>query len=97
MKPIQYQVTKYVCETCKSKYSSPQEAKKCEDAHFKFKVGDKVVYHTGSYGGEQGQRSPSWWPENKDGVVIEVIVNKCMVEFKDRSRLWCSNHSMSAG
>jgi len=73
-----------------------KKLKNCERRHFKFKVGDKVISHTGSYGGEQGQMSPSWWPEEKEGVVIEVVIDKCLVEFIDKSRLWCNNHSMSA-
>jgi hypothetical protein len=51
-----------------------------------FNVGDRVVWHTGFYGAEQGQRDPTWWPNDKHGVVIETKRGDYLIEFQDGTR-----------
>jgi len=58
------------------------------------KPGDMVIYHTGSYGSEQGQASPSWWPEKKIGKIIRLEEKKTLIEFKDGEREWAQNYKL---
>ena len=54
------------------------------------KIGDTVVWETGFYAGEQGQRGQSWWSQKRIGTVIEIDFdnNKCLLEFDNLEREW---------
>lgn len=51
-------------------------------------VGDRVIFHTGFMGGEQGSPHPTWWPEDKYGVVVQLGQGRVLLEFRDKSREW---------
>ncbi len=53
-----------------------------------YKVGMKVIHHTGEYSGEQGQLYPSWWPKDKDVRIIKMTKKRCLLEYKDQTRVW---------
>jgi len=52
------------------------------------KVGDKVIWHTGFYGAEQGQHGMTWWTQDKKGKVKRIKKNKVLISFSDGSREW---------
>ena len=52
------------------------------------KIGDRVVWHTGFYAGEQGQRGMSWWTEDKEGKIKKIKTDKVLISFRDGSREW---------
>lgn len=62
-----------------------------------FKVGDKVKWNTGFYGGEQGSRyRDTWWAEVKPAKVVRIAKTKYLLELKDGSREWADAHDVVA-
>jgi hypothetical protein len=59
-----------------------------------YKVGDRIVWHTGFYGAEQGQRTDSWWPEDKAGKVVQIKKDRVLIELKDHAREWANIDSI---
>jgi len=53
-----------------------------------FKAGEKVIFHTGSMGSEQGQMYPSWWPYDEIVTIISVVDDKALVELEQGERKW---------
>jgi hypothetical protein len=60
-----------------------------------FIVEQRIVYHTGFYAHEQGQRDRTWWPNDKHGVVVEVREMDCLIEFPDKTREWAPKEKLS--
>jgi len=58
------------------------------------KVGDKVTWHTGFMAGEQGQRDPSWFAEDKKCTVVRLRKNAALLETKDGARHWAGFHEI---
>lgn len=57
------------------------------------KIGDKVIWHTGEYAGEQGQREKSWHAEDKRGTIVATKTDdfynaKVLIETTDGTRTW---------
>lgn len=62
----------------------------------KFKTGDMVFWHTGSYGGEQGHWGRDiWWAETKKGKIVAFKKGHCLIEFEDGSRQWAKRIDIS--
>jgi len=54
------------------------------------KKGNKVIWHTGFMGAEQGQQHDSWWPQNKAGKIVQVRGKMVLLELTNRERRWAS-------
>jgi hypothetical protein len=57
------------------------------------KIGDKVIWHTGNYAGEQGQREKSWWVSDKVGHIKELKTDDfgnemVLIVVADHSMTW---------
>jgi len=52
------------------------------------RIGDKVRFHSGFWGGEQGARDKVWWYKEVKGTIIKIKRHQCLIELKDGSREW---------
>ena len=78
--------TQYMCEYCKDRYYSPENAIECEASHTPVGVGDRAEYTETAHHYDHGK--PYSYDYGVSGTIIKEEDGKFLIEHDDGERVW---------